>query len=279
MLNRFIMISLMVGLLLIGCQPKSANHYSVQPDELLKTHYLVDQEYVVDDRNLFATLGHLRILNPGERDAELKVTLYFENEEPQSFPLTITAKTNAISDYKTWPIRPKPNSIFSLKIDSSEPIICQSTIGWNNTANDYAPSALTKSPKGIRETAKSSMAINQLSQEWYIADGIVIDQPDTHWIRESEWLMVLNPTPQDAQIKLFTYFTKEVFEESLTIPGNRVKRVYMDDRIKRRNSVYGAKITSSSPIAVQWLRTVNWYDSPELMANWSVPAVAKPLQR
>ena len=265
-----IALSLLIGYYFIG-----ANSQPIPPallKEPLKTHYLIDQEYLVDKQNLFATMGHLLVFNPGDRDAQLKVTLYFENDEPQTFSLKARAKTSSESNYATWPVKPKPNSIFALKVESSEPVICQATTGWTNTDNVYAPDATTKSPKGIRETAQSYMAINQLGQEWYIADGIIINLPDKLWIKESEWAILLNPGSQNAQITLLMYHGKKTVRKTMTIPPNRVKRVLMDDLVEA-NQRYGARIQSDYPIAVQWLRRVYWYNSSELMTNWSIPAV------
>ena len=261
--------------LLVGCNLIGANSEPVPPallGEPLKTHYLIDQHYDLDRENLFATMGHLLVFNPGSSNADLKITLYFEKDPPQSFSLKAAAKTSTESNYKSWPIKPKLNSVFAIKVESTESVICQTTIGWTNTNNDYHPSAKTKSPKGIRETAKSYMSINQLSQDWYVADGIIIDLPEKLWIRESEWAIVLNPGLQDAQVTLLMYYGKKTIQKKFTVPAQRMQRIFMDD-LAERNKHYGTRIISDHPIAAQWLRTVNWYDSPELMATWSVPAV------
>lgn len=263
-----IVVSLLVGCNLVGA-------YNIPAANLkssLKTHYLIDQEYLIDKQNLFATMGHLLVFNPGDRNADLQVTLYFETEQPKTFSLKAPAKTSTESNYATWPIKPPPNTVFAIKVESSEPVICQSTLGWTNTDNNYDPKATTKSPKGIRETAKSYMAINQLSKDWYVPDGIVINNPDKLWIKESEWATILNPGSQDTEVNLIIYYGKKNIQKKVTLPAKRVQRIFMDNLVKH-NQNYGARIMSDRPTAVQWLRTVKWHDSPELMANWSVPAV------
>jgi hypothetical protein len=40
------------------------------------------------------------------------------------------------------------------------------------------------------------------------------------------------------------------------------------------NKHYVVRFTSDRPIAAQWLREVHWYDRPDLMTFWSVPAVS-----
>ncbi len=269
-----VIISILVGVL-IGCNLTNVNSEPAPPVQLpanLKTHYLIDQEYLIDRRSLFATMGHLLVFNPGERDANLKVTVYFEDDEPQSFSLKAPAFTSSESNYLTWPLKIKENKVFALKVESSEPVICQSTIGWTNTGNDYSPDARTQSLKGIRETAKSYMAIAQLSQEWYVADGIVINSPNNLWIKESEWAIILNPHEQPVQLSLWLYYGNQTVQETITVPSRRVARIFMDNLVQH-NRHYGVRIIGDRPVAAQWLRTVNWYDSPELMANWSVPAI------
>jgi len=246
--------------------------------QTLKTHYLIDQEYIIDEKQLFSTIGHLLVFNPSNNDADLKITLYFENEQPKSFNLKAPAKKSFESNYETWEVKPKPNSNFALKVESTQPVICQSTIGWNNTANDYTPQAKTKSPKGVRETAKSYMSITQLSRDWFVADGIIINNPSSTWLKESEWMVLLNPNPDPVEVSIYTKHGKKgalqkpELLETLVIEGERVKKILMDSKVPQ-NKLYGVRAISKSPIAVQWLRNVNWYDSPELMAFWSTPAV------
>ena len=239
----------------------------------MSTHYLIDHNYVVDEQNLFGEFGHLLAFNPGPRDANLKVTIYYEDREPDAFTLVAPAGQSSESNYGKWPI--KPDVRFAIKVESTEPIACQSTVGWNNSLNDYSPNARTKSRLGVRECAKSYMAITQLSQDWYLPDGIVIDMPDRMYVRESEWALLLNPGDKPAQVTLALHYDK-VVEHKVEVPARRLKALYMDD-IARRNAHYGVHFKSDQPIAAQWLRAVNWNDRPELMAYWSVPCVPGPL--
>jgi hypothetical protein len=119
------------------------------------------------------------------------------------------------------------------------------------------------------------MAISQLAREWFLPDGIVIDMADKIYVRESEWALVLNPGVTDAQVTLALHY-KDVDEHTVAVPAMRLKAVFMDE-IARRNNHYGVHFISDQPVAVMWLRTVNWYDRDELMAYWSVPCAAGPL--
>jgi hypothetical protein len=240
----------------------------------MKTHYLLDHEYMLDEDELFGSMGHLLAFNPGPRDAELEITLFYEDREPETFTFAAPAGKSSETNYARWPV--EPNTRFALKVESTEPIVCQSTNGWNNTANDYTPGAKTKSPQGERECAKSYMSITELSRHWYVADGIVIDMPQRMYVRESEWAVLLNPGDEEAEVTLHLHYD-EVDQATVEVPARRLKVVYMDD-VARRNEHYGVHFESDQPIAVQWLRAVNWNDRKELMAFWSVPAVPGPLE-
>ncbi|MDI7274338.1 MAG: sensory rhodopsin transducer [Anaerolineae bacterium] len=239
----------------------------------MRTHYLIDHNYIVDERRLFGEFGHLLAFNPGPRDATLAITLYFEDRDPVSFSMSAPAGQSTETNYARWPL--EPGVRFAMKVESTEPVVCQATIGWNNTLNDYGPSARTKSPQGIRECAKSYMAITQLASEWYLPDGIVIDMADRIYVRESEWALILNPGDVPARVRLDLHYDT-VVQHEVDVPPRRLRAIYMDD-VARRNAHYGVHFVSDQPVAVQWLRTVKWYDRDELMCYWSVPCVPGPL--
>jgi hypothetical protein len=242
----------------------------------MKTHYLIDQMYTVDEEHLFGTGGHLLALNPGSRNADLKVTIYYEDRDPDTVSFVAPASRTFETNYRNWDLL-KPNVRFALKVESSEPLVCQATTGWNNTMSNFSPHANTLSPNGVRECAKSCTAITRLSNDWYVADGIVIDMPHEMWVRESEWAILLNPGDQDAHVTMILHYDEEVGKHAVQLPAQRVKRLYMDD-IARRNHHYGVHFHSDQPVAAQWLRVVKWHDSAEFMTFWSVPCVPELLE-
>ena len=243
---------------------------TVSPPGALKTHYLIDYEFVRDERKGHATLGHLLAFNPGSKPAHLAVTIYFEDQEPRQFSLEVPARQTLNSVYEDWPV--EPNSRFALKIDSDEPVITQATLGWTNTMGDYTVGAPTNSPGGPRETAKSYMASPGLGTRCFVADGIVIDRPGVIWLKESEHVLLLNPGDTEAKAELVIY--GGIYQEShkVRVPPRRLVTVSMDTLVTP-NLLYSVQIDSNVPIAGRWLRTVSWYDSDELMAYWSVPCV------
>jgi hypothetical protein len=236
--------------------------------------YLLDFEYVSDSTSGFATMGHLVVFNPSPREARLKITVYYEDKEPATFNRVALAKSSSESSYEQWPV--EPNSSFSLRVESSEPVVCQATIGWNNTYNDYKLGTVPKSGRVVRETAKSYVAIHRLNREWLMADGIVINWPEKTWLKESERIVFLNPGDETASIEMTGYSRGKVWKLTAEVPARRMKSVLMDPLVAP-NQHYGLRVASDAPIAAQWLRSVLWYDSEELMAFWSQPLVPAPL--
>jgi hypothetical protein len=236
----------------------------------MHSRYLIDFEYLFDDASGFATMGHLLAFNPGARDTDAHVTVYFEDAEPAAFSLPVPAGQSVETNYKSWPV--SPGSRFALQVDSEEELVCQATVGWDNTWNKYDPGVVPVARDGQRECAKSYMAHERLSRESFIADGIVIDRPETAWIREPEWAVLLNPHADPAAVTLHLHFA-EPFTHQVTVPPRRLVHLSMDDFVPR-NKHYGIRFASDRPIAAQWLREVHWYDRPDLMTFWSVPAVS-----
>ncbi|MDQ3413160.1 MAG: sensory rhodopsin transducer [Chloroflexota bacterium] len=236
----------------------------------MHTRYLIDFEYLFDAETGFAMMGHLLAFNLSGREAALKVTIYFEDAEPATFDLTVPAGQCVETNYEHWPIAPNQGR-FALQVDSTEPVVCQATVGWNNAWNNYAPDTVPLAPEGLRECAKSYLAHERLSRESGIADGVVLDNPNAMWVRESEWAVLLNPGPEPANVTLALHFDEPQLHQ-VVVPPRRLVSVYMDDLVPH-NKHYGVRFASDQPIAAQWLRSVNWYHRPDLMAFWSVPAV------
>lgn len=214
--------------------------------------------------------GHLLVFNPGAADAELTLTLYFEDRDP--VVVQRRAPAGKSSEFGSGGLGVPPGQRVAVEVRSSEPVVCQATIGWTNTGGDYSPGARTSSPRGRRETAKSYLAIDGLARRWFIADGVVLDGPGQLWIRESEWALVLNPGDSAARVELKLRGQQWDKTQVVEVAPRRLRSVFMDD-VAPRNQHYGAELASDVPIAAQWLREVRWYDSAEPMAVWSVPAL------
>jgi hypothetical protein len=260
---------LLVAIAASGCERYES--LAVVPPTAMKTHYLVDFVYVDDPATRAATMGHLVVFNPSSRPAALDVTVYFEDRESVHFALEAAAGTSTESSYPSWPVA--PGQRFALAVTSSEPVVAQATVGWNNVGNDGRPQARAPDGGRPREAVTSYMAIPALAERWYLADGIVLDKANELWIRESEWAVLLNPGDAPARVDLGLFFTFFRRTHTIEVAPRRVRAVHMDDLVTLRNKHYGVRISSDVPIAAQWRRTVQWYDSPELMSVWSIPCV------
>lgn len=232
--------------------------------------YLLDFEDLDDATSRFATMGYLVVFNPGDHDAHASATFFFEDREPVVRPITIPARRNIVENFRNWPVTPKTR--FAIRLESTEDLACQATIGWNNTDNDERPTAKSISARGPREAAKSYVAQRGTSREWWVADGIQIDGPRATWVRESETALLLNPNDGETAVTFEILGADGRSTRTVRVAGRRLKAVPMET-IARKNVNYGVSLTSELPIAAHWRRDLFWYDSNELMSFWSVPAV------
>ena len=104
-----------------------------------------------------------------------------------------------------------------------------------------------------------------------IADGLVLQTADL-FIRESEWAVILNPSSDTARIVIAAGLGRWRQVRQTMVPPRRVRAIAMDSLVAH-NTHYGAEVRSNVPIVVNWRRTVQWPDRPDLMAFWSVPMV------
>lgn len=237
-------------------------------EEAPAPHYLIDFGGAPEANGDFQVTGHLVVFNPGAVEAHLDLTLYFEDRDPIVLHQKAAPRSSTASTSSGWGV--PQGKRFAVEVRSDQPVVCQATIGWTNTGGDYAPRARTSSPRGVREAAKSYLSIRELARRWRIADGIVLDSPQGLWIRESEWALVLNPGDAAARVSIHLYGSGWSRQHELEVPPRRLRAVYMDD-VAPRNQLYGVEFESDRPVAAQWVREVRWYDSPEMMAYWSVP--------
>ena len=100
-----------------------------------------------------------------------------------------------------------------------------------------------------------------------------MDDQEKLWIRESEWLVVVNPTDQEVDLNLGLYEAKGRREHCWKVAPRRANRLHIDPLVTL-NRHHGETLTSSVPVVANWRRHVYWYDSRELMTFWTIPAVA-----
>ena len=265
-----VLLILLLVLLPLGCERYESLH--VLPEGSLRTHYLLDLECNVDAGTLESRMSHVLLFNPGAREAEVAVTAYFEDREPERFSLKARPGTTTDTNCRTWPL--EKGRRYAFELTSDRPVVAQATLGWNNTASNIGHDASTRSPRGVREAATSYLALPRLATRWYVADGIVIQAPHAFWLRESEWMYVLNPDDAPARVELGLFYRWLTRSHVVEVAPRRVRAVLLDDLVLRPNLHYGVRVASDRPIGVQWRRGVYWNDSPELMSFWSLPAQA-----
>jgi hypothetical protein len=238
----------------------------------MRTQYLLDYEHTLDPERLVATHGYLLLFNPGPEAVRADVTVYYEDREPETFALKAGPGTTTASAIAEWPVVPQGR--FALGVVTSEPVVAQATIAWDNTGGNLETGAATKSPGGVREAASSYLAIPQLADRWYLADGIVMDD-ERYWVRETETTLVLNPGDRDADVKLSTFYRPLARHQHVQVPARRLAAIRMDD-LAFANHHYGLRITSDRPVAAQSRRVVYWHGAPDVMTFWSTPLAALP---
>jgi len=262
--------ALVVVCLLLGACTRY-DSLQLSPSGTLQTHYLLDCIYRIDPTTGFRESGHLTVFDPSPGRANLDVTIYFADRDPERTVLQTRPGATTSWDFSQLPVR--DGDRFALKIESSEPVVAEATVAWYSSPAGFRKSAETTSSKRLREAATGYRASTALAQRWYVADGIILDEPDQVWMREWETVLILNPgdTPGDVTIRLFySPFTRT---KKLTVPARRLAVVPMKP-LAIANHHYGVGMDATTPIAVQWRRTIGWYDSSEVMALWSKPALA-----
>ena len=92
-----------------------------------------------------------------------------------------------------------------------------------------------------------------LYTEWHYVDGIILTGGV---LEESEWLSVLNPNQEDAEIRLTIFYgDREPGSYTFTVPAERVRTLKMDDLdVVPRNRLFSVRIESNVPVAAEEVR-------------------------
>ncbi len=241
----------------------------LSPTGALRTHYILDFAFLMDDVELTGEGGELVIFDPSPGEANVEITAYFADKEPQT--ARVKTRPGASTAWNSAELPVERGDRFAMKIESSEPVFVQATIAWNNTAHSFLRTADTKSQYLQREAATSYKSITTLARRWYVADGMIVNSPERLWLQESEHAIILNPGDEPAEVDLNLFYSPFTRPKSVSIPARRVVSVFMDE-FAIHNHHYGISFDSNVPVAVQWRRTLGWYDTWEMMSLWSLPA-------
>ena len=117
----------------------------------------------------------------------------------------------------------------------------------------------------------SVICSTKLSKTNYYADAFVIDVPGQR-LKEPEWAFLLNPNKEAAEVTLHAFYNDgKKINYKFHVEPERVLPLFMDEII-RKNKLFGAKYTSSVPIAIQQTRLIEEEDRYTIRACFSVMA-------
>jgi len=206
--------------------------------------------------------------NPTDEEADVAVTCYYEEAEPTTFSYKMRPHTSGNRGLHSLPEdQVRPNLRFGCKIVTSVPMIMQVTTGYygEDDKRDYYTRAM-----------HSVICATRLEKVHYYADGLILNNPGAR-LKEPEWDFYLNPNDRAANVKLICEFgPADVQEFEFTIPPCRVL-AFFKDPVVRNNRVFGGKVISDIPIAVQQTRLIEEEDRKTIRSCYSVMALPAPL--
>lgn len=90
--------------------------------------------------------------------------------------------------------------------------------------------------------------------EWWVPEGFWQDREDHPWV-EQEWLQILNPGEQDAEVTVRFLLEGDIVDHHLPVPARRLRVVKLED-LERvpAGSHYAVQVQSSAPVVVQQSR-------------------------
>ncbi|HII71716.1 TPA: hypothetical protein HA265_03095, partial [Candidatus Woesearchaeota archaeon] len=137
---------------------------------------------------------YLYILNPDVKEANIGVTLYYNNGEKKTFNLNVPAGKYMSVDLKE---KTQPEKRFGVKVTSTIPVV----VSAGNFNKHF-------------KAASGGIGANDLSKVWYFPDGLASDE-------SSVFLNMVNPSFGVAHLTVTMYYedgSSDSFEE--TVPAN-----------------------------------------------------------
>jgi hypothetical protein len=201
------------------------------------------------------------LFNPSPREAEYRLTFYFEHSSPTTTTLNVAAKTGINRHLISIP-EVHQNERFGAKIQSSEPGVVQVTTAYYG---------LEDKQDWYTRSMHSVICGTRLSKKNYYADALVIDQPGQR-LKEPEWAFIPNPNPLPANVILHAYYANgKKINYKFVVGAERVLPVFMDELVIK-NMIFGAYYTSDVPVSIQQTRLVEEEDRKTIRACFSVMA-------
>jgi hypothetical protein len=187
----------------------------------------------------------LCLLNPGDREAQVTITVFYEDMPPREHTLTIPPRRCKQQPLHAIPGLLEHNKQYGVRVRSDVPIVAQETRG------EYEPDDPVTNAMG--SVILTPGPLTEKDRELYYVDGIILAGGI---LEESEWLSVLNPNPVEAEIRLTIFHShKEPSSYAFTVPAERVRCIKMDDLpMVPKNELFSVKIVSSVPVVAEEVR-------------------------
>ncbi len=201
------------------------------------------------------------VLNPGDSEADVSLTFYFETMAPR---------------HKSWKVAPGgsqslpvqeiadvvPHGIlYGARVRSNVPVLVQPTRGeyepHNPVTHAMASFIAHPGPLGSRET------------KWAYADGLVLRSEGP--LEEREWVSILNPAPEkQARVRIRFLRTSGEQSHELGVPAERVKTVDLFTLPAFvPNTLSGVVVESDAPVVVEQVRRAYQRGVPVIASMWA----------
>lgn len=226
------------------------------------------EDWVIPGRRVtpLNTWGHyvLALNLDQERDADIDLTFFFENDEPATTRYRLGAGrqgTLYLGSRGGFEYEVDLNRRFGMAVKSTTPLMVQCTQGdyidGSPVTNNMVSNMFVPGPLAAKHRV------------WYYVDCIVLRSQSP--LEEREWITLLNSNAEPAQVTI-TFFPgggfqrpgEEVkrgdtpFRYRLDVPARRICQVHLHEQVTdvRPNTHYGVKIESSVPITAQAARRI-----------------------
>ena len=214
-----------------------------------------------------ASAGYISVLNPGtEEAADVTITFYHQNVEPTHFRLKVPPQHIEVVEVHNLEESGERNKYYGLKVESSIPIVAQ------HTTHEYK--AWDRVPEGMISVVMHPGPLTG-ETEWYFPDAWMGGAGKMSWF-ERETMTVLNPNPEDAEVKITFYLEGKTGVEKFIAHGQQVYPLWLFgvEHLGLANGVRGmaqfsAKVEASLPIVVQKTRKAYLQFDPTTQGMWT----------
>ena len=201
------------------------------------------------------------VYNPGEFEASLELTFFFEQMPPRRRSWKVGGFRSESLPVQDIPGTVPPGMLYGVRIRSDVPVIVQPSRGeyepFNPVTHAMASFIAYPGPLGSRET------------RWAYADGLVLASQEP--LEEREWVSILNPSAgRPAQVRLVFQCRDQRQSHELTVPAERVGSVDLFQLPAfRKNSLAAVVVESDTPVVVEQVRRAYQRGVPVIASLWS----------